>query len=146
MDTRYAVDDGPEKPPTSFLFGYNFMASKLRPPPLHSCPSSIDLALASYLARPLRLFSGQSRFKAEAMVTTAKYGLVHRVYFVCDKDLVIKEDLQRWMIERNPTDEVCVMPNSDHMVMFSKPLEFCSTLKQIAENYSRGSRVASIDF
>jgi len=80
------------------------------------------------------------------MVTTAKYGLVHRVYFVCDKDLVIKEDLQRWMIERNPTDEVCVMPNSDHMVMFSKPLEFCSTLKQIAENYSRGSRLASIDF
>lgn len=131
MDTKYAFDDGPEKPPTSFLFGYNFMASKL-----YQLSPPEDLTLASYLARPLRMFPDQSRFKAEATVTTVKYGSVPRVYIVCDQDLVIKEDLQRWMIERNPVDEVCVIPNSDHMVMFSKPLEFCSTLKQIAENYS----------
>lgn len=29
MDPEYAYDDGPEKPPTTLLFGYNFMASKL---------------------------------------------------------------------------------------------------------------------
>ncbi|KAK3416138.1 hypothetical protein EUGRSUZ_H01973 [Eucalyptus grandis] len=131
MDTKYAFDDGPEKPPTSFLFGYNFMASKL-----YQLSPPEDLTLASYLARPLRMFPDRSRFKAEATVTTSKYGSVPRVYIVCDQDLGIKEDMQRWMIERNPVDEVCVIPNSDHMVMFSKPLEFCSTLKQIAENYS----------
>lgn len=131
MDTKYAFDDGPEKPPTSFLFGYNFMASKL-----YQLSPPEDLTLASYLVRPLHMFPDQSRFKAEATVTTAKYGSVRRVYIVCDQDLVIKEDLQRWMIERNPVDEVCVIPNSDHMVMFSKPVEFCSTLKQIVENYS----------
>ncbi|KAF7848962.1 hypothetical protein BT93_L1389 [Corymbia citriodora subsp. variegata] len=131
MDTEYAFDDGPEKPPTTLLFGYNFMASKL-----YQLSPTEDLTLASYLARPIRLFSDESRLKAEQKVTAAKYGLVHRVYIVCDQDQVIKEDLQRWMIERNPTDEVCVISNSDHMVMFSKPLEFCSTLRQIEENYS----------
>ncbi|KAF8015543.1 hypothetical protein BT93_H1156 [Corymbia citriodora subsp. variegata] len=131
MDTKYAFDDGPEKPATSMLFGYNFLASKL-----YQLSPPEDLTLASVLVRPLRMFPDKSRFKAEATVTTAKYGSVRRVYIVCDKDLVIKEDLQRWMIEIDPTDEVCVIPNSDHMVMFSKPLEFCSTLQQIAENYS----------
>ncbi|KAF7848963.1 hypothetical protein BT93_L1390 [Corymbia citriodora subsp. variegata] len=131
MDTKYAFDDGPEKPPTSMLFGYNFLASKL-----YQLSPPEDLTLASVLVRPLRMFPDKSRFKAEATVTTVRYGSVRRVYIVCDKDLVIKEDLQRWMIEIDPTDEVCVIPNSDHMVMFSKPLEFCSTLKQIAENYS----------
>lgn len=81
------------------------------------------------------MFLDESRLKEAGTVTVAKYGSVRRVYIVCDEDLVIKEDLQRWMIERNPTDEVCVISNTDHMVMFSKPLEFCSTLKQIAENY-----------
>ncbi|KAF8015545.1 hypothetical protein BT93_H1157 [Corymbia citriodora subsp. variegata] len=131
MDTEYAFDDGPEKPPTTLLFGYNFMASKL-----YQLSPTEDLTLASYLVRPVRLFSDESRLKAEETVTEAKYGLVHRVYIVCDQDQVIKEDMQRWMIECNPTDEVCVISNSDHMVMFSKPLEFCSTLRQIAENYS----------
>jgi len=86
--------------------------------------------------RPVRLFPDESRLKAEETVTAAKYGSVRRVYIVCNEDLVIKEELQRWMIEHNPADEVCAISNSDHMVMFSKPLEFCSTLKQIAENHS----------
>ncbi|KAI3416595.1 AB hydrolase-1 domain-containing protein, partial [Psidium guajava] len=131
MDTEYAFDDGPEKPPTTLLFGYNFMASKL-----YQLSPPEDLTLASYSVRPLRLFLDEPRLKAEEIVMTAKYGSVRRVYIVCDEDLVVKEDLQRWMIDHNPTDEVCVISNSDHMVMFSKPLEYCSTLKQIAENYS----------
>ncbi|KAK3416144.1 hypothetical protein EUGRSUZ_H01980 [Eucalyptus grandis] len=131
MDTEYAFDDGPEKPPTTLLFGYNFVASKL-----YQLSPPEDLTLASYLMRPVRLFPDESRLKAEETVTAAKYGSVRRVYIVCNEDLVIKEELQRWMIEHNPADEVCAISNSDHMVMFSKPLEFCSTLKQIAENHS----------
>jgi len=45
MDTKYAFDDGPEKPPTSFLFGYNIMASKLyqlSPPEVNIFDDFID--------------------------------------------------------------------------------------------------------
>lgn len=39
------------------------------------------------------------------------------------------------MIKNNPTDEVKVIADSDHMVMFSKPQELCSCLLEIAKNY-----------
>ncbi|OWM66288.1 hypothetical protein CDL15_Pgr013505 [Punica granatum] len=52
------------------------------------------------------------------------------------EDYVIKEDLERWMIEKNPVDEVRMILGSDHMVMFCKPVELCSHLREIAESYS----------
>ena len=55
---------------------------------------------------------------------------------MCDQDKVVKEYFQRWMIENNPTDEVKVITGSNHMVMFSKPKELCSCLREIADKYS----------
>lgn len=95
-----------------------------------------DLTLAMSLVRPFRLYGHDALLLKEAKLTKEKYGSVRRVYIVCDQDSAMKEDFQRWMIEKNPTDEVKVIIGSDHMVMFSKPKELCSCLQEIVEKYS----------
>ncbi|XP_021809465.1 putative inactive methylesterase 20 isoform X2 [Prunus avium] len=89
-----------------------------------------DLALALSSLRSFPLFD------EEIKLTKEKYGLVRRVCIVCDQDLAIGEDVQRWMIKENPPHEVKVINGSDHMPMFSKPQEFFSTLQEITEKYS----------
>ncbi|KAK7846092.1 putative methylesterase 19 [Quercus suber] len=88
------------------------------------------------LVRPFRLYGHDALLLKEAELTKEKYGSVHRVYIVCDQDNASKEDFQRWMIEKNPTDEVKVITGSDHMVMFSKSKELCLCLQEIVEKYS----------
>ncbi|KAK3416146.1 hypothetical protein EUGRSUZ_H01982 [Eucalyptus grandis] len=94
-----------------------------------------DLTLASYLMSQSRLYPDQAKMKEEVAVTGGKYGAVRRVYIMCDQDLIVTEDMQRWMVEMNPPDEVKVISGSDHMVMFSKPHERCRALGEIAERY-----------
>ncbi|XWS33667.1 hypothetical protein CRYUN_Cryun22dG0102300 [Craigia yunnanensis] len=118
MDTQFGFHNVLDEPATSLLFGTNFM----------------DLTLALTLARHVGVYKDEGSIKATA-VTKEKYGLVHRVYIVCNKDNVSKEDFQRWMIENNPPDEVKLISASDHMVVFSKPNELCSCLQEIAEKY-----------
>ncbi|XP_030462678.2 methyl jasmonate esterase 1-like isoform X1 [Syzygium oleosum] len=130
MDPIYRFDDGLEQPPTYISFGHDFLASKvyqLSPPE--------DLMLASYLGRPFRLHPDQDKMVEEIAVTKGGYSLVRRVYIVCDQDLLLMERLQRWMVEMNQPDEVKVISGSDHMVMFSKPLELCASLEEIGQHY-----------
>nr|XP_004301856.2 PREDICTED: probable esterase PIR7A [Fragaria vesca subsp. vesca]XP_011465430.1 PREDICTED: probable esterase PIR7A [Fragaria vesca subsp. vesca] len=89
-----------------------------------------DLTLASTLVKPTPTFS------EEIKLTEEKYGLVPRVFIMSDQDLTIQKDIQMWMIRENPPNEVKVINGSDHMVMFSRPLELFSHLLQIAEKYS----------
>ncbi|XVF15638.1 hypothetical protein REPUB_Repub09cG0171600 [Reevesia pubescens] len=128
IDAQFGFHDGLDEPATSILFGPNFMASKL-----YQLSPPEDLTLAIILARHVSFYKEGSS-KATA-VTKERYGSVRRVYIMCDKDNLIKEDLQRWMIENNPPDEVKLISDSDHMVMFSKPNELCSCLQEIAEKY-----------
>ncbi|CAK7339433.1 unnamed protein product [Dovyalis caffra] len=93
-----------------------------------------DLTLAMSLLRPHPLFSDEATQKKLGF-TKEKYGSIPRAYIVCDEDVIMKEDLQRWMIENNPPDEVMVVPGSDHMLMLSKPQETCSCLLEIAKKY-----------
>ncbi|KAL5557150.1 hypothetical protein UlMin_039386 [Ulmus minor] len=92
-----------------------------------------DLVLALSLVRPSIMLITLPK---EVEFTKKKYGSVRRVYLVCNQDNSIKPDFQRWMIENNLPDEVKVIENSDHMVMFSRPLELCSCLQDIADRYS----------
>ncbi|XVE87204.1 hypothetical protein DITRI_Ditri18aG0097300 [Diplodiscus trichospermus] len=127
MERQYTFDNGPDNPPTSVLAGPNYMSShvyQLSPPE--------DLALAMFLIRPIAVSGG----KISLELSKEKYGSVRRVYIVCDQDHAIPENVQRWMIENNPPDEVKLISGSDHMVMFSKPQELCSCLQEIAEKYS----------
>ncbi|XVF61897.1 hypothetical protein PTKIN_Ptkin08bG0171500 [Pterospermum kingtungense] len=130
MDTQFTFDDGRDNPPTSLLFGPNFMSSKL-----YQLSPPEDLTLAMMLARPFPLPT-DAAFIEEIVLTKEKYGSVRRVYIVCNKDEATGEGYQRWMIENNPPDEVMLISDSDHMVMFSKPHELCSCLEEIAEKYA----------
>ncbi|KAF8015547.1 hypothetical protein BT93_H1159 [Corymbia citriodora subsp. variegata] len=130
VGSAYAFDDGPARPPTALFFGGDLLSSKL-----YQLSPPEDLTLASYLMRPSRLYPDQAKMKEEVAVTRGKYGAVRRAYIVCDQDLILTEDLQRWMVGMNPPDEVKVISGSDHMVMFSNPHELCLAFGEIAECY-----------
>ncbi|EEF40035.1 conserved hypothetical protein [Ricinus communis] len=91
-----------------------------------------DLNLATRLVRPMPLYKPAEQ---NIMITKEKYGSVRRVYIVCGQDNILKERIQRWMIEKNPADEVKVIADSDHMVNVCKSPELCSCLLEIAGKY-----------
>lgn len=87
------------------------------------------------LMRPLPLFSEDDIFK-ELALSENKYGSVNRVYVLSRKDMILKPDFQRWMIERNQPNHVMEITGSDHMVMLSKPFDLSVHLQAIADKYS----------
>ncbi|KAI6695279.1 hypothetical protein NL676_022989 [Syzygium grande] len=131
MDPIYWFDDGPEQPPTYISFGLDFLASKVYP----LSPPEVRLDAGVLLRAAFHLHPDQDKMEEEIAVMKDRYGLVRRVYIVCDQDLLLMEGLQRWMVEMNPLDEVKVIFSSDHMVMFSKPLELCASLEEIEQHY-----------
>lgn len=78
------------------------------------------------------MFQDEPKLLKDTALTKENYGSVRRVYVLIEEDKVVKESLQRWMIENNPADEVRVIPGSDHMVMFSKPKELIKCLLGLA--------------
>lgn len=130
MDIQHGFANGENKPPTSLLFGPKFLSTKL-----YQLSPPEDLALATFLVRPIALFDDESLL-GDILLTDQNYGVVRRVYIIGKEDNVIKEELQRWMIEKNPVEEVKQICNSDHMVMLSRPLELCSCLEQIAVKFN----------
>ncbi|KAF7809788.1 salicylic acid-binding protein 2-like [Senna tora] len=130
MDTHFTYDNGPHKPPTSRLFGPKFMESML-----YQLSPPEDLSLALSLLRPVPIYNDLELLLKETAVTEQRHGRVPRVYIDCDRDNLKNEDAQRWMIEINPPLEVKVIAGSDHMPMFSKPLELCSYLLEFADRY-----------
>ncbi|CAI0429586.1 unnamed protein product [Linum tenue] len=93
-----------------------------------------DLTLGMMLIRPFPVFKDEEA-EAEIPLTRERYGSVPRVYVICEADEIVKPDLQRWMIENNPTDEVKSISGADHMPMFSKPHELCSYLLELASKF-----------
>ncbi|KAM2546455.1 hypothetical protein TB1_017874 [Malus domestica] len=122
MDSIFRQDIEAEHPQTSVLFGPKFVSSmfyQLSPPE--------DVTLAISLVRFFPIIN------EEIKLTKEKYGSVRRVFVVSRQDNTIKEVQQRWMIAKNPPDEVKVINGSDHMVMSSKPLELAFHLQEIAQ-------------
>ncbi|CAI0553904.1 unnamed protein product [Linum tenue] len=130
MDSHFSFHNGPENPPTSMLFGPKLMSTKL-----YQLSPPEDLTLGMMLIRPCPLFNDEET-EAEIALTSEKFGLVPRVYVVCEADEIYKPDLQRWMIENNPTDDVKPISSADHMAMFSKPHELCTYLLELASKYT----------
>ncbi|KAI3452072.1 hypothetical protein Pfo_008737 [Paulownia fortunei] len=129
MDCQYSFTNGDDRPPTSFLFGPKFMASHL-----YQLSPPEDLTLATLLVRPIGLYDESDLLK-EAALSKENYGLVRRVYVLCERDNVLKQGFQEWMIENNPADEVKMISGADHMVMFSKSQELCACLQDLAHKY-----------
>ncbi|KAL3530800.1 hypothetical protein ACH5RR_010122 [Cinchona calisaya] len=128
MDSQYTYRNGLEQPPTTVIFGHDFLASNM----YQNSPPE-DLVLASMLLRPSPLFNDPESLKGSSL-TKENYGSVRRVYTVCTADIGLPEKTQRSMIERNPPDDVQVIIDADHMPMFSKVSELCSCLLDIAES------------
>ncbi|XP_012072533.1 salicylic acid-binding protein 2-like [Jatropha curcas] len=126
LDSHYIYGDGPKNPPTAFIFGPLFLSSII-----YKLSPIEDWALATTLQRPLPLFSEEDQSK-EIVVTSENYGSVYRVFAIAEKDEVSEKSFQKWMIERNPPNEVIQILGSDHMVMTSKPALLCSHLLNIA--------------
>lgn len=85
------------------------------------------------LVRPGKPFEEEMRKEIE--LSKEKYGSVSRVYIVSKEDELMKEELQRWMIENNPPKLVVEISGSDHMLMLSKPQQLCLCLLDIARTY-----------
>ena len=94
-----------------------------------------DLELGKLLIRPSGMFIEE--LSEKCLLTEAKFGSVKRVYVLCEEDEVMKEDFQRWMIEKNgPIDKVKLIRGAGHMLMLSKPQELCQCLCAVAEDYA----------
>ncbi|XVF17749.1 hypothetical protein REPUB_Repub10bG0150400 [Reevesia pubescens] len=119
----------PENPPTHALFGPNFIVAKV-----YQLSPKEDIELAKTVLRPGKWF--MKDLSKESLLTKEKFGSVNRVYIVCNDDLLIKESLQKWYIEHNPTGDVKTIAGADHMPMFSKPNEVFKCLQEIAEKYN----------
>ncbi|XP_071725061.1 methyl jasmonate esterase 1-like [Rutidosis leptorrhynchoides] len=128
FDVKFDYADGSENPATSVLFGPKILSSRV----YHLSPPEM---LAAMLVRPHQLFNDPAMLDAMGALTEERYGAVCRFYVVCPEDMVIKEDLQRWMIQHSPVDEEFVIYGSDHMLMCSKPQEFSAILQGIARKY-----------
>ncbi|XP_059653938.1 methyl jasmonate esterase 1-like [Cornus florida] len=130
LDSHYTYGNGKNNPPKAFIFGPQYLAADV-----YQLSPTEDLGLATILMRPLRLYTEEDMSK-ELRLSSKKYGSVRRVFILSDKDRVGKKDFQRWMIKKNPPDEVKEVACSDHMVMMSKPAELWALLQDIAEKYS----------
>ncbi|KAL5061512.1 hypothetical protein RYX36_023249 [Vicia faba] len=131
MDSKNFFFDGPNNPPTALLFGPKFMESKM-----YQLSPPEDLTLALSLVRPFPLFRDKELFLKEMKVSMEKNGRVPKIFIICKGDNMIKEESQRWIIEKSgPFVEVNEINDSDHMVMFSKPKELTSLLQQFADKY-----------
>ncbi|XP_050205318.1 methyl jasmonate esterase 1-like [Mercurialis annua] len=128
-DSKLTFGDGPNNPPTARLFGPKTMSTYL-----YQLSPLEDQMLGMMLIRPFPIFSKETVEK-EVKFSKEKYGSVARIYIVCGQDEMVNEGLQRWMIHNNPPDEIKLISDSDHMLMFSQPREFCSCLQDIASKY-----------
>ncbi|KAG8384456.1 hypothetical protein BUALT_Bualt04G0119700 [Buddleja alternifolia] len=128
MDSQFIFSNGEDKPPTSILFGPEFLASQL-----YQLSPPEDLTLATLLVRPVGM-SGEAD-SSEVALSKENHGLVRRAYVVCERDNTLKKGFQEWMIEKNPTDDVKMISGADHMVMFSKSQELSLCLQDFAEKY-----------
>ncbi|XP_023926568.2 salicylic acid-binding protein 2 [Quercus suber] len=129
LDTQFSDYGSANQPSTSMFFGPKFLSLKL-----YQLSPNEDFELATTLARPGSLFlddlSKAKNFSNEG------YGSVPQVYVVCDQDLGIPVEFQRWMIKNGVPKDVMEINGADHMAMLSKPDELCHCLLETAHKYA----------
>lgn len=112
----------------SILFPPEYMKSHL-----YQLSPPEDFSLAMTLVRPISTFD--DKFEEQTKVTKDNYGTVARVCVVCREDKLATYESQMAMIEQNPVNDFRVIPDADHMVMFSKPQELFAYFQEIAKTY-----------
>nr|XP_009779554.1 PREDICTED: methylesterase 10-like [Nicotiana sylvestris] len=128
IDCHFTFDQGVKNPPTSAIFGSQYMQANL----YNHCQTE-DLELAKMLIRPGKFFTED--MSKEGLLTQEKYGSVRRVYVLCHDDPVMEEEFQMYNIQKSPPHEVKYIAKAGHMVMISQPLKLSLCLQEIADNY-----------
>lgn len=127
LDSVCTVQERPNDPPATLWFGPEFLKQKL----YQNSPVE-DLELASMLTRQGSLYISEP--PKEENLTADGYGLVERVFVTCGEDLCLPKEFQRWMITNyGATIDTAVIPDADHMPMFSKPDELVKCLLNAAK-------------
>ncbi|XP_057450986.1 methyl jasmonate esterase 1-like isoform X1 [Lotus japonicus] len=128
LDTQYFIFDGEDKPPMLSSVGREFFASRM-----YQLSPAEDLTLAFSLLRPLPpIMNNTALLAKQTAVTKEKNGRVPKVFFITEKDNIVLQDFQEWIIERSgPYAKVKLIKNSDHMAMLSKPKKISSELLKI---------------
>ncbi|XP_010547512.1 PREDICTED: methylesterase 10 [Tarenaya hassleriana] len=129
MDCEFAFEDGPDKLPSSVLFGPGFLKEKA----YRNCQLE-DVELAMALMRPSRLYG--TELGAQNLLTKERYGSVKRVYVISEGDDVMPDEFQRSMINNYEPDQVNVMTEAGHMAMVTKPKQLSHLLYEIAVKYN----------
>ncbi|XP_047333643.1 salicylic acid-binding protein 2-like [Impatiens glandulifera] len=129
LDIKFEPYGPPNENHISILFGPEFLAEKL----YHLCPPE-DRALALALMKPCSLFEADF---ANKNLSKEGYGIVPRVYIVCNEDKTITMDFQKWIIENmEGVKQVKAMDNIDHMPMLSGPRDLSIHLLDIVAEYN----------
>nr|GMD84330.1 salicylic acid-binding protein 2-like [Ipomoea batatas] len=129
LDSRYGYDNGPNNPPTTLILGPKYIAEYM-----YQLSPVEDLALATTLLRPIYLYTEEDMSK-EVILSQKRYGCVDRVYIKAGEDKSGNKDVEQWMIQKNPPNEVIEIAGCDHMVMMSRPLQLFLHLLSIAHTY-----------
>ncbi|MED6124527.1 hypothetical protein PIB30_059729, partial [Stylosanthes scabra] len=114
---------------TCVMFGRNFMSKML----YHLTPTQ-DVELGMSLLRPGSLFI-EDLSQQKNYFSQVGYGSVPRAFIVCNEDLGVPLEFQRWMIRNAGISDVMEINGADHMVMLSKPQELCDCLLKIVTKY-----------
>ncbi|XP_054809768.1 salicylic acid-binding protein 2-like [Prosopis cineraria] len=126
--------DTKSSPSGSITFRPNFLYENL----YQLCSSEVfymqDIELAKTLVRLGTLFLEELR-KAKSF-SKEGYGLVSSAYIVCEEDLAIPKEFQKWMIQNACVHEVVEIMDADHMPMLSNPHQLCLDLLHIANKYT----------
>ncbi|KAM6564424.1 hypothetical protein CsatB_024422 [Cannabis sativa] len=129
LDTEFGPIETPKGPLTSMFFGPDFISTKL-----YQLTPKEDLELAMSLTRPGSLFI-EDLCKAKKLSENS-YGSVPIVFVICDQDLGIPLEFQKWMIQNGGVSDVVEIQGADHMPMFSKPKQTCDVLVNIASKFA----------
>ena len=79
----------------------------------HCCSEFKILDFFFFLDRICLLF--QEDLATAKKLSNEAYGSLKRVYIVCNDDMIIIKDYQRWMAENGEVNEIMEINGADHM-------------------------------
>ncbi|XP_027908428.1 salicylic acid-binding protein 2-like [Vigna unguiculata] len=131
LEEQYFILDENNAPFLSPI-GVEFLRSRL-----YQLSTTEDLTLGVSVVRPLPPFMNDAKLLAkQSAVSKKRNGRVSKVFIIAEKDNLVTEDFQRWIIQKTgPYADVKKIKNSDHMAMFSKPKDLALELLNIAYKF-----------
>ncbi|OMO56783.1 hypothetical protein CCACVL1_26298 [Corchorus capsularis] len=121
QDSQIVTMGRPSEPLIVTTFGPKLLASNF-----YQLSPVEDLELAKTLVRPGSIF--QHDLSKAKNFSEEGYGSVTRVFVVCDEEMAMNLEFQRWMIQNNPPKDVMEIKGADHMAMLCKTKQVCDSI------------------